>query len=280
MSFTPDFQSALVLADDMREEATRAGVRRADFFPYLLHHDDLTDRAVLLVHGFTATPYETRELGELLHQKGHNVCGVRLSGHSTTVEDLETQTHHDWYRSVLKGYGVVSNLSSRVFVIGISTGGTLLLRLAAETPVAGIVSLASAIFLVNPLARHASILKTIRRYSVTPLLEGEEGYYYDKRPLAAVAELIKLMRLVRLKKIQNITAPIMVVQSRTDPTVAPQSAEFIYQNVRSREKNLVWLDDSPHVVISDHNPKKRLVFEKIFQFIDTPGKNGETENRL
>lgn len=268
MSFQPDFDSALLLEEDIREEATRAGVRSPELRPYLLHHRRLTDLGILLVHGFTATPNETRELGEILHREGHNVYGVRLSGHGTTVEDLRRQTHHDWYRSVLKGYGVISNLAQRVAVVGISTGGTLLLRLAAETRVEGVISLATAIFLVNPLARYASILKYFRRFSSSPLLEGEEGYYYGNRPLAAVAELVKLTQLVKLRKIQNITAPILIIQSKTDPTVVPRSAEFIYQNVRSKKKTLIWLDDAPHVVISNHNPEKEFVHEKILQFIE------------
>ncbi|NIN00210.1 MAG: alpha/beta fold hydrolase, partial [candidate division Zixibacteria bacterium] len=172
------------------------------------------------------------------------------------------------YRSITRGYELVSHLAHRILVGGVSTGGTLLLRLAAETRVEGIISLASAIYLVNPLARFASILKYLRRFSPTPLLEGDEGYYYEKRPLAAVAELVKLTRLVRLKKVKEISQPILIVQSKTDPTVAPKSADFIYQHVKSARKTLVWLEDAPHVVISDHNPEKRFVHEKILQFIE------------
>lgn len=269
MSFQPDFQRALLFAENMREEALRSGVSQPDLFPYLLHHEALTDMGILLVHGFTATPNETRELGQVLHEQGHNVYGARLSGHATTAEDLEGQTQHDWYRSVAKGYELVSNLAHRVVVAGVSTGGTLLLRLAAETRVEGIVSLASAIYLVNPLARFAFLLKYLKRFSPTPLLEGEEGYYYERRPLAAVAELVKLTRLVRLKKIKEIRQPILIFQSKTDPTVAPKSADFIYQNVKSEKKTLVWLDDAPHVVLSDKNPDKGLVHQKILEFIET-----------
>ena len=49
----------------------------------------------LLIHGFTSTPAELRELGELLHKVGYTVLGVRLSGHGTTVEDLEKSNYKD-----------------------------------------------------------------------------------------------------------------------------------------------------------------------------------------
>ena len=38
---------------------------------------------VLLIHGFTGTPAELRELGEILHKRGHTVQGLLLSGHGT-----------------------------------------------------------------------------------------------------------------------------------------------------------------------------------------------------
>ena len=67
--------------------------------PYLLINND-SAKAIILVHGFTASPWETRELGEFLHKNGFTVYGVRLFGHGTEVEQLKFSEWEQWYHSV------------------------------------------------------------------------------------------------------------------------------------------------------------------------------------
>ncbi|MFA6032646.1 MAG: carboxylesterase, partial [Myxococcota bacterium] len=46
-------------------------------------------RGVLLVHGFTGTPFEMRPLGDGLAAAGYRVACPALAGHATRWEDLE-----------------------------------------------------------------------------------------------------------------------------------------------------------------------------------------------
>ena len=57
----------------------------------------------LLLHGFTATPQEMRQLGRFLEQCGFTVNGVLLTGHGTQVQDLSHTTWHDWHHSAHSG---------------------------------------------------------------------------------------------------------------------------------------------------------------------------------
>ena len=54
------------------------------------------DVGVVLVHGFTGTPYEVRYLGEQLWRAGLSAAAPLLPGHGTTVSELEHTTWHDW----------------------------------------------------------------------------------------------------------------------------------------------------------------------------------------
>lgn len=58
------------------------------------------DTAVLLIHGYTGSPSELRELGERLHYKGYTVQGLLLNGHGTNPEDLDGVTYEKWTQSV------------------------------------------------------------------------------------------------------------------------------------------------------------------------------------
>jgi len=83
--------------------------------------------AVLLIHGFLASPAEMRSLGERLHGEGHHVLGVRLKGHGTSPWDLRSRNWQDWAASVERGYEIIKAFSQRVHIVGFSTGGLLAL---------------------------------------------------------------------------------------------------------------------------------------------------------
>lgn len=57
-----------------------------DSAPFELSGDGV---GCFLIHGFTATPWEMRFLGERLHSAGRSVRAVQLMGHGTSPEDLE-----------------------------------------------------------------------------------------------------------------------------------------------------------------------------------------------
>ena len=50
---------------------------------------------ILLVHGFTGSPAEIALLGQFLHKQNYTVIAPRLTGHGTSVEDLEHTTKED-----------------------------------------------------------------------------------------------------------------------------------------------------------------------------------------
>ncbi len=50
--------------------------------------------AVLMIHGFTATPAQMRRLGGYLGEQGYTVRGMLLPGHGATVEEMLTRLSH------------------------------------------------------------------------------------------------------------------------------------------------------------------------------------------
>ena len=77
-----------------------------------------------------------RLLGEYLHQQGLTVLGVRLAGHGTTPQDLNETKWQDWYKAVSDGVYRLQAGCDRVSIVGLSMGGLLTIKAAAELPVA------------------------------------------------------------------------------------------------------------------------------------------------
>ncbi|MFZ0390769.1 MAG: alpha/beta fold hydrolase [Calditrichia bacterium] len=140
----------------------KANSRSEDLLPGaepLLIHGSQT--GLLFLQGFTASPFEGKALLQFLHQKlGITVSAPLLPGHGTRPEDMLAVGWREWLDFTISEYSKLKEICQQVFICGQSMGGTLTLRLAAEYPVSGIITLAGAVFLKDwrlfflPLARH------------------------------------------------------------------------------------------------------------------------------
>lgn len=225
-------------------------------------------RGVLLIHGFTGAPAEMRLLGESLHAKGFTVLAVRLPGHGTEVGDMEITTWRHWYGAALDGRLLLSGLCDEINVVGLSMGGLLALKLAAEYPVSSVVALSTPIFLTTrrlpllPLYRafRRFIPKKHRHYDIDP----RYNVGYDSTPLASLSSLLELISSVQ-EDLPNIHCPALLVQSRREHTVRPESATFIFDHLGTQAKELFWLEKSGHVITIDI--EREAVFAKVAEFL-------------
>ncbi|MEM4204343.1 MAG: alpha/beta fold hydrolase, partial [Candidatus Methanomethylicaceae archaeon] len=85
---------------------------------------------VLLIHGFTGTPAEMRQLGEFLYKKGYTVRCDPLPGHCTSPEDLKKTKWQDWVNAALKWIKEMKVEHEKIFVAGLSLGSLITAYLA------------------------------------------------------------------------------------------------------------------------------------------------------
>jgi len=229
-------------------------------------------RGVLLIHGFTGLPAEMRLLGEYLHRRGYTVLGVRLSGHATNIQDLVRQRAEDWLDSARDGYALLSGACAQVAVIGHSMGGLLALALAAEKKVAQVVTLAAPIYIAEERGIEAlppreqcaglTVPKARRRLKNVP---PAVNCTYRQMPLISVHELLDVIGKVK-PRLPEVLAPILIMQSRADHTAAPRSADYIYEHVGSRVKEMFWLEKAGHLLPLE--PERELVFARAAAFLE------------
>lgn len=226
-------------------------------------------RGVLLVHGFTGSPAQMRLLGDYLHALGYTVYGPRLCGHGTTVEEMAQTGWRHWYSAVEDGYHILKTMCDEVVVAGLSMGALLAFNLAAEYPVRKVASLSAPVYIADRRMPLLPVYRMFRKYvpqkrrkvDVDPIYD----IYYELAPLSSLESLVQLISHVD-RLLPWITVPALVIQSRNEHTVKPESAEHIYGQLGSRDKTLTWLEKSGHLITLD--VEREQVFAQIAAFFD------------
>ena len=223
-----------------------------------------SDVGVLLTHGFEASPNEVRELAEYLANRNVTVYVVRLRGHGTDIKELDNTKWQDWYSDYVNGYNELSKKTKKIFVAGHSLGGTLALYLTERKDTSGVISLASPIGLQDKRAEYAWLIKYFKKYEARNVTEEEKKFYYDKYSSAGVEQLVKFIHIYK-KDLQKITEPVLITQLSNDTKIDLNNANYIYENVKSKDKNIVIINATGHGLF-DGDYKNR-VYEEVYTFI-------------
>ncbi|MEU6661497.1 alpha/beta fold hydrolase [Streptomyces sp. NPDC046821] len=225
---------------------------------------------VLLCHGFTGSPQSMRPWAEYLAERGLTVSLPLLPGHGTRWEDLNVTGWQDWYAEVDRALRDLLERCSQVFVMGLSMGGTLALRLAAKhgTDVAGLV-------LVNPgnkvhgLAAHAlpvarHLVRSTKGIASDIAKEDVAETGYDRVPLHAAHSLRNFFRMVD-GELPQVTQPLVVLHSTQDHVVPPADSARVLSRVSSTDVTEILLEQSYHVATLDHDADR--IFDESYAFI-------------
>ena len=212
---------------------------------------------VLVVHGFTGCPQSMRPWAEHLAAAGYTVSLPRLPGHGTRWEDLQQTRWADWYGEVDNAFNALRARCDQVFVMGLSMGGTLSLRLAEQRPseVAGLVLVNPSVMMKDPrlilmpvlrriMSTQPGIASDIKKPGVTELA-------YDRVPLQAFASLMELWRDVRTN-LGQVTAPVLTLRSIIDHVVQPINGETLRNELRCPLEERL-LSNSYHVATLDND---------------------------
>jgi carboxylesterase len=235
--------------------ASAEAPRRADPAPFELR--GAGGAAVLCLHGLTGTPYEVRPLGEAFAAAGIAAVGPALPGHNESPERLATVAHEQWLAAAREEVARLRAAHAKVFVAGLSMGGLVALALAAERSVDAAVVIGVPLRIRQRAVRLVPLAKHFVRFMSKPggsdirdAAARARHPSYDRMPLAAVHELLRLQRRV-LALLPRIESPLLVAHGALDRTAHPDDAREILARVASREREHLLLEASGHVVTVD-----------------------------
>ena len=254
--------------EEEAELARSEGVVRPENLPFLLEPEAPRGAGVLLVHGFTASPWEMRRLAEALAAQGFTALGVRLPGHGTSPEDLAERRCEEWLEAVGRGYRLLAERHPRVYGIGMSTGGLLLLAQSESLAPRGLILLSPFLRFRSPLAPFVGLLRFVRRFQNHPLPPGLSPHYYERRPLEGIYQVTRLIRRVR-KVLGRVTVPTLVINAEGDRTIQVQSALELFRKLPPGRKEFhLYGPAVPHVLATRENPRWEATFGLILDFLN------------
>lgn len=233
-------------------------------------------RGVLLLHGFTGSPFELRPLGEALAGRGFTVSAPALPGHGPDAPRLHRMRWEDWVGGARAAFDALGARCASVGVAGLSMGGllTLELSLSRRERVAAVVLMSTALWLPEWQMRGLTrIARTplLRRLGV-PKLGGSDIADEEMRrrlptrgmPFAPLGQLVAGMRQVR-PRLRDVDRPALVMHGAHDHTIPPACTDALCAELRGPVERLA-LPRSFHVVTVD--VERDLVRDRVVAFFD------------
>ena len=230
---------------------------------------------VLLCHGYTGTPQSLGDWPRVLAAAGFSVECPLLPGHGSHWRDMAPTRWTDWYGAVDVAFADLRSRCDQVFVMGLSMGGTLALRIAEQhgADVAGLVLVNPSLATTRFAARFAPLLKHFVASTPGPgndiALPGIAELAYDRHPLRAFDSLRAFWRVVRAD-LGRIDQPMLVFRSANDHVVEPISTELLLAGVASSDVTEVVLARSFHVATLDHDAPR--IFAESVEFVRQHGR--------
>lgn len=231
-------------------------------------------RGILLLHGWSSTPYEMRALGERLHDEGYSVFAPLMTGHGTQAQDLEGVVWQDWRADATHAYEELRKKCDEVFVGGISLGGSLALHLAQKNP-----DVAGVILMSTPYKLRYEKLGYFATRCVMPFRSYKKKYYpkvlgsgicmtqlisYQRYPIASAYEAFFAIKTI-LHHLTSVTQPAMIIQSQSDHLVARSSMTALAQALGSATIETRLVKGAYHNFIGD--TQHHYIFDDIVAFL-------------
>ncbi len=232
---------------------------------------------ILMIHGFSSSPFECRKLAKYFNRKGYTVYAPLLTGHGTSPEHLAVSKWHQWISDAQNGLSLLEKMCDKIWILGNSMGGNVAISIPEKSQkVKGLICMSTPIRFKMKLMLFRYIVPLLRRIKIF------QKKFYSKRylerlrkfrtrsyqiiPLSSLAHLQKMIKF-SIKKIKDIKLPLLVVQARPDSYLDERGAEYLYLHSQSTVKQLLWVNQSYHNIIGDEKIGKVRIFKEIGQFM-------------
>jgi carboxylesterase len=246
------------------------------------------DHGVLLLHGLSGSNLEVSRLAQRLHLEGFTVFAPNIQGYCF---DTKCSSHEAWLDESSAAFEKLKSRCDTVSVCGLSMGATLALGLAERhDDINSVVLLAACmdyrgwsipwyqLFLpalnylpfkinmnfpeVSPYGVKNPEIRSRIRQSLAQKKYAEVGG--QSIPLDKIQEGLKLINSVK-SDLDSVHCPLLALHAIEDEVCSLIGIENVVKKVNSKRKELIYLDDSYHLITIDN--QKNLVYSETSLFL-------------
>lgn len=206
---------------------------------------------VLCIHGFTGGPFEVQPFADYIEKETDWIVKIpTLPGHGETL-DLKNRSAETWMMEAELALRELKKQAERVFIVGFSMGGLIAMYLAMRYKIDRLVLLSAAVKYISPVQLLEEIQSVAWDAVKGRLAENAFYHLYEykltKTPLRSTFEFLRVVKMVE-PYYKLIDVPVFIVQGKKDGIVPVSAAEFIYENIGSKEKYLIHSESGRHLI--------------------------------
>ncbi|MBQ2946383.1 MAG: alpha/beta fold hydrolase [Bacilli bacterium] len=223
-------------------------------------------KAILIIHGFAGGTYDQEQLANHLQlNRNFDVFQFTLPGHDKNLSKVE---HQEWISaSADQIEWLIKNGYNKIYLIGHSMGGVIATYLACRY------KQINKLVLAAPAFHYLNVIKD--ELNVGESLKSAPKIIKDYGSDEIIARMLKLNVSV-LKEFMNLvkeyydypkqlTCKLLILQGKSDNLVPISSSEYVYEKAKSKDKQLVLLDDVTHDIF--RTEKKEEIFKLVEKFL-------------
>jgi len=220
-----------------------------------------TDKAIIFVHGFPSCPKTFKFVAPIAEKAGYDVYAPLLPGFGTGVDDLIKSNFSQWFVYLCGFYLEMKRRHEKVYVVGLSMGGSLALKLAEKYSGTHLapdgIAIAAAPVMLNSLRHKMNkswLLYSIRSISwFTQFIdkssdrwrEMEDGHdewlgYQGSFPKQGYSIKIAVEHI--RKNLKLVTTPVIAFHVPGDRTVDYKNLSYIEKHISSSKSRFRTLD--------------------------------------
>lgn len=232
---------------------------------------------IILLHGYTGSPYDLRPLADHLHAADYNVQVPLLLGHGTQVDDLLNVTAKDWLVQVNKIL-VSLDKTKPIIVGGLSMGALLAMLVTAQhKQIKGLLLISPALYLdmMGELTLAAAHLGMMDHNWSLPKLSGGSDILdpeakkltpaYKEMPIHGLMEFDTIRRQALLA-IPKINCPVFMGFGEQDAAINIKRSHMALLKSLHVPLQSRFYKNSKHVVTLDYD--KAVLANDIVTFFN------------
>lgn len=211
-----------------------------------------TERALVYLHGFSASPVESYPLVENLGRRlAANTTFVRFTGHGIEGPDGMRGVKLDlWIGDTRAALERTRKLGRKVVVIATSTGAALALpelienqaqieAVVLQSPNFGLrARLSELLLLPYPAAWLLGAVVFGPYRSFEPLNPRQALWWSNRYPFPVVIEMMRAVDRARKASLENLKVPVLVLYSERDRVVSPEKTREHFARFGSSRKEM------------------------------------------